>query len=108
MAPIFVGSDNENSRIRSNRIGFAASTSDPSSASEGDGYYNSTDNQLKLYDGSAFNAVKGSGTVELVASGALSDGQTVIVTSDGKAKAVTATTLTETVGIKTAFESAEK
>ena len=107
MAPIFVGSDNENSRIRSNRIGFAASTSDPSSASEGDGYYNSTDNQLKLYDGSAFNAVKGSGTVELVASGALTDGQTVIVTSDGKAKAVTATTLTETVGIKTAFESAE-
>ena len=107
MAPIFVGSDNENSRIRSNRIGFAASTSDPSSASEGDGYYNSTDNQLKLYDGSAFNAVKGSGTVELVASGALTDGQTVIVTSDGKAKAVTATTLTETVGIKTVFESAE-
>ena len=49
MAPIFVGSNNENTRIRSNRIGFAASTSDPGSAAEGDGYYNSSDNQLKFY-----------------------------------------------------------
>ena len=106
MAPIFVGSDNENSRIRSNRIGFAASTSDPSSASEGDGYYNSTDNQLKLYDGSAFNAVKGSGTVELVASGTLSNGQTVIVTSDGKVAGVSTSDISQSVGSPAVFESA--
>ena len=106
MAPIFVGSDNENSRIRSNRIGFAASTSDPSSASEGDGYYNSTDNQLKLYDGSAFNAVKGSGTVDLVASGTLSNGQTVIVTSDGKVAGVSTSDISQSVGSPAVFESA--
>ena len=106
MAPIFVGSDNENSRIRSNRIGFAASTSDPSSASEGDGYYNSTDNQLKLYDGSAFNAVKGSGTVSLVASGTLSNGQTVIVTSDGKVAGVGSTGTSQALGTAAVFESA--
>jgi len=103
MAPIFVGSDNENSRIRSNRIGFAASTSDPSSASEGDGYYNSTDNQLKLYDGSAFNAVKGSGTVELVASGTLSNGDTVIINADGTVSAVSVTSAS--IGSTVTFET---
>ena len=102
MAPIFVGSNNENTRIRSNRIGFAASTSDPGSAAEGDGYYNSSDNQLKFYDGSAWSAIQGSGAVELVASGTLSNGQTVIVTSDGKAVGVASTAPTFNI---TAFQS---
>ena len=80
MAPVFVGSNNEDSRIRSNRIGFAASTANPGSADEGDGYYNSSDNQLKLYDGSAWSAIAGGGgSVELTLSGTLSNGQTVIV-----------------------------
>jgi len=105
MAPIFVGSNNEDSRIRSNRIGFAASTADPGSADEGDGYYNITDNQLKLSDGSAFSAISGGGgTVELVASGSLSNGQTVIVQSDGTVTAVAATT--NNVGSRVTFESA--
>ena len=98
MAPIFVGSENENSRVRSDRLGFAASTSDPGTAAEGDGYYNSTDNQLKFYDGSSWSAIQGSGSVELVASGTLANGQTVIVTSDGKVAGVTTTQITQTVG----------
>ena len=106
MAPIFVGSNNENSRIRSNRIGFAASTSDPGSAAEGDGYYNSSDNQLKFYDGSAWSAIKGSGAVELVASGTLSNGQAVIVQSDGKAVGV-ASTSTGGFDAKKTFLSAQ-
>jgi len=103
MAPIFVGSNNENTRIRSNRIGFAASTSDPGSAAEGDGYYNSSDNQLKFYDGSAWSAIQGSGAVELVASGTLSNGQTVIVTSDGKAVGVGTTS--ESLGSIVSFDT---
>ena len=95
MAPIFVGSNNEDSRIRSNRIGFAASTADPGSLVTGDAYYNSTDNQLKIYDGSALSPVSGGGgTVELVASGTLSNGQTVIIQSDGTVAGVTTSQVT--------------
>ena len=105
MAPIFVGSNNEDSRIRSNRIGFAASTADPGSADEGDGYYNITDNQLKLSDGSAFSAISGGGgTVELTASGTLSNGQTVIVQSDGTVTGVGTTSFN--IGSHVTFESA--
>jgi uncharacterized protein (UPF0248 family) len=98
MAPIFVGSENENSRVRSDRLGFAASTSDPGTAAEGDGYYNSSDNQLKFYDGSSWSAIQGSGTVEMVASGTLSNGQTVIVTSDGKVAGVSTSQVTQAIG----------
>jgi len=90
MAPIFVGSNNENTRIRSNRIGLAASTSDPGSAAEGDGYYNSSDNQLKFYDGSAWSAIQGSGAVSLTASGTLSNGSPVVINTDGTVSKVTA------------------
>jgi len=103
MAPIFVGSNSDDTRIRSNRVGLAASTADPGSASEGDIYYNSTNNQVKTYDGSSWSAIKGSGTVEVVASGSLSNGQTVIVTSDGK---VTGISSTPQVGTPAVFESA--
>ena len=47
MAPIFVGSENENSRVRSDRIGLALVPSDPGTASEGDIYYNSSNNLIK-------------------------------------------------------------
>ena len=105
MAPIFVGSNNEDSRIRSNRIGFAASTADPGSLVTGDAYYNSTDNQLKIYDGSALSPVSGGGgTVELVASGTLSNGSTVIINSDGTVSSVS--TSGPSAGTKSVFESA--
>ena len=99
MAPIFVGSNNEDSRIRSNRIGFAASTADPGSLVTGDAYYNSTDNQLKIYDGSALSPVSGGGgTVELVATGSLANGQTVIIKSDGTATGIATTGQSASVG----------
>ena len=44
--PIFVGSNSDDSRIRSNRVGFAVSTANPGSASEGDVYFNSSDSGL--------------------------------------------------------------
>jgi len=106
MAPIFVGSENENSRVRSDRLGFAASTSDPGTAAEGDGYYNSSDNQLKFYDGSAWSAIQGSGTVELVASGSISNGQPVIIQSNGTVAGV-ASTSTGGFDAKKTFLSAQ-
>jgi hypothetical protein len=85
MAPIFVGSNSDDSRIRSNRVGFAVSTANPGSAAEGDVYFNSTDNKLRAYDGSDWaNIGAGGGTFTGIASGTLSNGQTVIVHSDGK------------------------
>ena len=108
MAPIFVGSNNEDSRIRSNRIGFAASTADPGSLVTGDAYYNSTDNQLKIYDGSALSPVSGGGgTVELTASGNIPNGATVIINTDGTVGVITQTTSTDpSVGSAVVFESA--
>ena len=103
MAPIFVGSENENSRVRSDRLGFAASTSDPGTAAEGDGYYNSSDNQLKFYDGSAWSAIQGSGTVEMVASGSLSNGDTVIINADGTVSAISETSAS--IGSTVTFET---
>lgn len=107
MAPVFVGSNNEDSRIRSNRIGFAASTANPGSADEGDGYYNSSDNQLKLYDGSAWSAIAGGGgSVELTLSGTLSNGQTVIVQSDGTVTGVATTGAVQSEGSNAVYHSA--
>jgi hypothetical protein len=100
---IFVGSDNNDSKIRDNRVGLAISTSNPSSPDTGDAYYNSTDNKLTVYNGSDWASAGGGGTIEMVASGALSNGQTVIVTSDGKAAGVTTTQITQTVGSVNAY-----
>ena len=106
MAPIFVGSNSDDTRIRSNRVGLAASTSDPGTASEGDIYYDSTNNQVKTYDGSAWSAIQGSGTVSLVASGSLSNGQPVVINTDGKVSVVGPTDPgTPTFGSATVFES---
>ena len=98
MSPIFVGSDSNNSRIRSNRIGFAASATDPGSSAEGDGYYNFTDGQLKMYDGSAWNAIQGSGTFEATVTGTLSDGQPVIINTDGTISGVSTSAVTQSAG----------
>ena len=91
MSPVFVGSDSNDSKIRSNRIGFAVSTTDPGSFSAGEVYYNSTDSQMKVNDGSAWSPVQGSGSFEAVASGTLSDGSTVIINADGTVGIVTTT-----------------
>ena len=99
MSPIFVGSDSSNSRIRSDRIGFAASTTNPGSAAEGDGYYNSTDDQLKVYDGSAWNAIQGSGTFEATVTGTLSNGQPVVINTDGTISGVSTSAVTQSAGI---------
>ena len=108
MAPIFVGSNSDDTRIRSNRVGLAASTSDPGTASEGDIYYDSTNNKVKTYDGSAWSAIKGSGTVEVVASGALSNGQTVIIQSDGTVTGIATTGATQAVGSESVFEGSNR
>ena len=106
MAPIFVGSNDDNSRVRSDRVGFAISTSNPGSASEGDAYYNSSDSQLNIYDGSAWaSAGAGGNSVELVASGTLSDGQTVIIQSDGTVTGIGSTAISQSVGTAVTFES---
>lgn len=106
MAPIFVGSNDDNSRVRSDRVGFAISTSNPGSASEGDAYYNSSDSQLNIYDGSAWaSAGAGGNSVELTASGSISDGQPVIIKSDGTVAGVATVGIAQTFGSAATFES---
>ena len=95
MAPIFVGSNSDDSKIKLDRVSVAASTADPGSASVGDAYYNSSDNNLKFYDGSSWSAVKGAGTVDLVASGDIADGKPVVINSVGTVGIVTGAAQTE-------------
>ena len=91
---IFVGSDNNDSKIRDNRVGLAISTSNPSSPDTGDAYYNSTDNKLTVYNGSDhrirdwwwWNHRNG------CFQNTLSNGQTVIVSTDGKVNGVSSIT----------------
>ena len=103
---IFVGSDNNDSKIRDNRVGLAISTSNPSSPDTGDAYYNSTDNKLTVYNGSDWASAGGGGTIDMVASGTLSNGQTVIVSSDGAVVGVSSTGSPQALGTKVVFESA--
>ena len=105
---VFVGSNSDDSRIRSNRVGFAASTSNPGSASEGDAYYNSGDSKLNVYDGSSWIALGGSaGTLQGTLSGSLSDGQPVIIKSDGNLAGVTTSQASESLGNRITWLSAE-
>jgi len=99
---IFVGSDNNDSKIRDNRVGLAISTSNPSSPDTGDAYYNSTDNKLTVYNGSDWASAGGGGTIDMVASGTLANGQTVIIQSDGAVAGVASTAPTFNI---TAFQS---
>ena len=70
-------------------------------------YYNSTDNRLKIYDGSALSPVSGGGgTVELTASGNIGNGQPVVINSDGTVGIVTGAAQTEKSSEQT-FESGE-
>ena len=93
--PVFVGTGDTSSRIRSNRVGFASHSANPGTASEGDVYFNSSDGGLRAYDGSAWSAVgAGGGTFSGIASGTLSNGQTVIIQSDGTVAGVTTSQVT--------------
>ena len=106
MAPLFVGSNSDDSRIRSDRVGLAASTSNPASADTGDVYYNSTDNKLNVYDGSGWAEAGGGGTLSGIASGTIPNGATVIIHSDGKVGVITQTVLSApTLGSAVVFES---
>jgi len=105
---VFVGSNSDDSRIRSNRVGFAASTSNPGTASEGDAYYNSGNSKLNVYDGSSWIALGGSaGTLQGTLSGSLSDGQPVIVKSDGNLAGVTTSEVSESLGNRITWLSSE-
>ena len=87
--PVFVGTGDTSSRIRSNRVGFASHSANPGTASEGDVYFNSSDGGLRAYDGSAWSAIgAGGGTFSGIASGALTDGMPVIIQSDGTIRSV--------------------
>ena len=89
--PIFVGTGDTSSRIRSNRVGFASHSANPGTASEGDVYFNSSDSGLRAYDGSAWSAVgAGGGTYSGIASGTLSNGSPVVINTDGTVSKVTA------------------
>ena len=97
--PIFVGSNSNDSRIRSNRVGFAVSTANPGSASEGDVYFNSSDSGLRAYDGSAWSAVgAGGGTYSGIASGAISNGDPIIVGTGGTLGIISSTNYTQSNG----------
>jgi len=106
--PIFVGSNSDDSRIRSNRVGFAVSTANPGSASEGDVYFNSSDSGLRAYDGSAWSAVgAGGGTFSGIASGSISNGDPVIIQDTGKIGIVSSTSFTQANGSQTVWHSVE-
>jgi len=99
MAPIFVGPTDDNSKIRDNRVGFAISTANPGTASEGDVYFNSSDSGLRAYDGSAWSAVgAGGGTYSGIASGAISNGDPIIVGTGGTLGIISSTNFTEAYG----------
>ena len=89
---VFVGSG---TNIKSDRTGFAVSTTNPGSAAEGDSYFNQTSNALNVHDGSDWNTVGGAGAnFKAVASGTLSDGSTVVINTDGTVSVVDSTNLT--------------
>ena len=109
MAPLFVGSNSDDSRIRSDRVGLAASTSNPASADTGDVYYNSTDNKLNVYDGSDWASAGGGGTAEFTASGTIPNGATVIINTDGTVGVVTDTPASSTTyGTTVAYNNNNK
>lgn len=97
--PVFVGTGDTSSRIRSNRVGFASHSANPGTASEGDVYFNSSDGGLRAYDGSAWSAVgAGGGTYSGIASGAISNGDPIVVGTGGTLGIISSTNFTETYG----------
>lgn len=97
--PVFVGTGDTSSRIRSNRVGFASHSANPGTASEGDVYFNSSDGGLRAYDGSAWSAVgAGGGTFSGIASGAISNGDPIVVGTGGTLGIISSTNFTETNG----------
>ena len=54
MMAVVVGDGTTGTEFKSDRIEYPTGTSDPSSPSAGDVYYNTSDNKLKVYDGSSW------------------------------------------------------
>ena len=54
MSPLIVGSGSTGSEGRSDRFGLPTAASDPGTAEAGDLYFNTTDNKVKLYDGTSW------------------------------------------------------
>jgi len=82
----------------------------PASPANGMFRYSTTDNQFEGYINGAWGALGGSGggggTVEATASGALSNGDAVILNSDGTVSVVENTTETQALGSAEVFNSA--
>ena len=97
--PVFVGTGDTTSRIRSNRVGFASHSANPGTASEGDVYFNSSDGGLRAYDGSAWSAVGAGGghSVELHQELYQMD-MPVIIQTDGTNRSV-ASTSSPSIGV---------
>ena len=55
--PIIAGEIGDGSEFKSDRVGFPEGTSDPSSPSTGDLYFNTSDKKLRVYDGTSWSNV---------------------------------------------------
>ena len=51
---VVVGDGTTGTEFKSDRIEYPTGTSDPSSPSSGDVYYNTNDSKLRVYDGSSW------------------------------------------------------
>ena len=99
--PVFVGPNNDDSRLKSDRVGFAVANP---ILLTGDSYFNKCDNQLKVYNGSDWDSVGSGGGTEAVASGTLSDGLTIVINTDGTVSVVAGSGTTASVGVTSSFE----
>jgi len=55
--PIITGDGTTGTEFKSDRIGYPTGTSDPSSPSTGDLYFNTGEQVLKIYDGTSWTNV---------------------------------------------------
>ncbi len=89
MSPIYVGVGTADSEARNLTLGLPLLTSDPSSPESGDMYFNTSDYNVKYYDGSAWVAAESSGggggsnltSMSIVAQTSGGDGSTAQVTA---------------------------
>ena len=70
---------------------YTTSARDSLSASAGDVIYNSTDEQLQVWTGTEWSAGGSNPTKDFVASGNVSNGDTVVLNADGTVSAITST-----------------
>ena len=51
---VLIGDGTSGTEWKSDRVGYPTGTSDPSSPSTGDFYFNTSDKKLKVYDGTSW------------------------------------------------------